>query len=130
MKKWLGTLALLVFLAILLAPSMNAQPTWNSTQEFRNEYMRLLDTLSQRVPSSDESTWAVDMRRKISDIRQQVNGLSYPMMDQFSKMTDRQAFTKMIDGLAAGDSATKNEKFAAKASLPGAQRQAVIATPD
>jgi hypothetical protein len=94
---------------------LNAQPTWNSTEEFRTEYMRLLDTLSQRVPSSDESTWAVDTRRKIADIRQQVNDLSYPMMDRFSKITDHQAFTKMVDGLAAGDT-SKNEKFAPKAS--------------
>ena len=129
MKKWLGMPALLVSLTVSLVSSLNAQPTWNSTEEFRTEYMRLLDTLSQRVPSSDESTWAVDMRRQIADIRQQVNGLSYPMMDKFSKITDHQAFTKMVDRLAAGDS-FKNEKSAAKASFPGAvQRQGIIVPP-
>ncbi len=131
MKKSLGMLALLVFLTISLARSMNAQPTWNSPEEFRTEYMRLLDTLARRVPSSDESAWAVDLRRKISDLRQQVSGLSYPMMDQFMKMTDRQAFTRMADGLAAGDSSTKNERFSSRASLPGtAQPQAVIVPPN
>ena len=132
LKKWLGMFALLVFLTISLAPSMNAQATWSSTDEFRTEYMRLLDTLSQRVPSSDDSTWAVELRRKISDIRQQVNGLSYPAMDRFSKMTDHQAFTKMVDALAAGDSLTKNEQFTTKAGLPGAgqPRQAVIVSPN
>jgi len=122
MKKWLGMLALLT---ISLAPSMNAQSAWNSTEEFRAEYMRFLDALSQRVPSSDESTWAVDWRRKISDIRQQVNGLPYPTLDQFSKITDRQAFTKMVDGLAAGDSFTRSEKS------PGPPRVgAAIVPPD
>jgi hypothetical protein len=129
MKQWLGMLALLVFLTVSLAPSMNAQPTWNSAEEFRTEYLRLLDTLSQRVPSSDESTWAVDLRQKISDIRKQVNGLSYPMMDQFSKLTDRQAFTKMVDGLAAGNKLTGNEKFAVNGSLPGAVQPRVVIVP-
>src|SRR5438105_3565964 len=45
-----GVLPGLLFLTISLAPSMNAQPTWNSTEEFRTEYVRLLDALAQRVP--------------------------------------------------------------------------------
>src|SRR5450759_1717103 len=106
MRKWLGIPALFVVLTISLVPSMNAQATWNSMEEFRSEYMRLLDTLSQRVPPSDETTWAVDTRQKISDIRQQLNDLSYPALDKMSRLTDRRAFTKMVDGLTAGDSST------------------------
>jgi hypothetical protein len=131
MRKWLGMPALFVVLTISLVPSMNAQATWNSMEEFRSEYMRLLDTLSQRVPSSDESAWAVDVRQKISDIRQQLNGLSYPEMDKMSKVTDHKAFTKMVDGLAAGDSFTKNNRLAPMASLRGgAQPMVVIVPPD
>jgi hypothetical protein len=131
MKKRLSMLAPLLFLTISLAPSMNAQATWNSMEEFRSEYMRLLDTLSQRVPSSDESTWAVDTRQKISDIRQQLNDLSYPAMDKMSRLTDHRAFTKMVDGLAAGDGFTKNNRLAPKASLrSGLQPLGVIHPPD
>lgn len=131
MKKWLSMLAPLLFLTISLAPSMNAQATWNSMEEFRSEYMRLLDTLSQRVPSSDESTWAVDTRQKISDIRQQLNDLSYPALDKMSRMTDHRAFTKMVDGLTAGDSSTMNSRLAPKTSLrSGLQPLAVINPPN
>jgi hypothetical protein len=131
MRKWLGMPALFVVLTISLVPSMNAQATWNSMEEFRSEYMRLLDTLSQRVPSSDESAWAVDVRQKISDIRQQLNGLSYPEMDKMSKLTDHRSFTKMVDGLAAGDSFTKNNRLAPMASLRGgAQPLVAIVPPD
>jgi hypothetical protein len=130
-KKWLSMLAPLLFLTISLAPSMNAQATWNSMEEFRSEYMRLLDTLSQRVPSSDESTWAVDTRQKISDIRQQLNDLSYPALDKMSRLTDRRAFTKMVDGLTAGDSSTMNSRLAPKTSLrSGLRPLAVINPPD
>jgi len=136
--KWLYVIALLTILGGSLAPSLNAQQNWASPEEFRTEYLKFIDTLSARIPASDQSSWAVGLREKISDIRQQVEGLSYPAMDRFSKMTDRQAFTKMADGLAAGDSSAKNEKFAAKAPLPGAaqthprpeQLQAAIVPPD
>lgn len=121
MKKLLS-FAPLVFLTISLGPSLNAQPTWNSAEEFRTEYVRLLDSLSQHVPSSDESTWAVALRQKISDLKQQVNGLSYPALDRFSKLTDRQTFTKMIDGVTAADSVAKNDKSAG--------RQAAIVPPN
>ena len=84
---------------------MNAQPTWNSAEEFRTEYLRLLDTISDRVPASDQSTWAVALREKISNLKQQVSALSYPAMDRFSKLTDRQAFTAMAAGLAVADGA-------------------------
>jgi hypothetical protein len=95
---------LLISLSISLAAPLSAQQNWSSPEEFRTEYMRLLDTLSQRVPSSDDSAWAVNLRQKISDIRQQVNGLSYPAMDQFGKITDRQTFKRMVDGLSNGKS--------------------------
>lgn len=130
-RKWLYVIAMLTILGGSLAPSLNAQQNWTSPEEFRTQYLKFIDTLSARIPASDESSWAVGLRQKISDIRQQVNGLSYPMMDQFSKMTDRQSFTTMVDGLAAGDRSPKNAKFATKASLPGGvQPQGVIVGPD
>jgi hypothetical protein len=101
-KKWICMLAQVVIFTAALAPSAHAQSTWNSPEEFRSEYLRLLDTLSQRVPSSDQSAWAGDVRQKISDIRQQVTGFSSPMMDQFGKVTDRQTFMKMVDRLSPG----------------------------
>jgi len=129
MKRLLGTLVPLVFLTISLAPSMNAQTTWNSTDEFRTEYLKLLDTLSERVPSSDESAWAVDLRQKISDIRKQVNGLSYPVLDQFSKMTDRPTFTNMVDGLAAARKDARIENSAPKASFESSARPLGVIVP-
>src|SRR5258708_1993148 len=132
MKKTLGMFAVLMFLAVSLAPSMRAQqPTWNSTDEFRTEYLKLLDTLSDRVPASDDSTWAVDLRQKISDLRQKVSGLSYPAMDQFSRMTDRQAFTKMVDGLAGAVRVAPTQRFAPKlsAASSGSLRPLVAIVP-
>jgi hypothetical protein len=115
-RKWLYLVAVLTFLGGAVAPSLNAeqnpggapapflnaQQNWPSPEEFRTAYLSFIDTLSARIPASDQSSWAVGLRQKISDIRQQVTDLSYPMLDQFSKITDRQAFTKMADGLAAG----------------------------
>ena len=77
--------------------------------------MRLLDTLSQRVPESDQSAWAKDVRQKISDIQNQVNGLSTPMLDQLSRLTDRQSFTQMVDAVATGARLTLD----GRTSLPG-----------
>jgi hypothetical protein len=119
-RKWLYVIALLAILGGSLAPPMNAQQNWASPEEFRTEYLKFIDTLAARIPASDQSSWAVGLRQKISDIRQQVTDLSYPMMDQFSKLTDRQAFTKMADGLAAGDRSPRTEKVTAQAPLPGA----------
>lgn len=101
-RRWLYGIALLTVLGGLLAPSLSAEQNWTSPEEFRTEYLTFIDTLSARIPASDHSTWAVGLRQKISAIRQQVNGLSDSAMDQFSRMTDRQEFTKMVDGLAAG----------------------------
>ena len=109
--------ALLVVLSISLVPSMNAQPTWNSAEEFRTEYLKLLDTISDRVPASDQSTWALALREKISSLKQQVSGLSYPAMDRFSKLTDRSAFTKMMAGLAVADGGATSDKSAGRQSV-------------
>jgi hypothetical protein len=131
--KCLYPIVLLTSLTISLAAPLSAQQNWTSPEEFRTEYLRLLDTLSQRVPSSDESAWAVDLRRKISDIRQQVNGLSYPMMDQFAKMTDRQAFNSMVDGLTAGKGGFQETPSTSRRANAGTSRirpMAVIQPPD
>lgn len=138
-RKWLYVIALSTILGATLAPSLNAeQPSsadpslnaqrhWTSPEEFRTEYLKFIDSLSARIPASDQSSWAVGLRQKISDIRQQVEGLSDPMMDQFSKLTDRQAFTRMAVGVAAGPTVeTKNQVGA------GAARRSlgVIQPPD
>ena len=126
-RKWLYVIGLVTILGGFLAPSLSAQQNWASPEEFRTEYLKFIDTLGARIPASDQSSWAVGLRQKISDIRQQVTDLSYPMMDQFSKMTDRQAFTKMADGLAAGDRSPKTEKVAGQAPLPGAAQHHPVA---
>jgi hypothetical protein len=127
------TIVLLTSLIGLVAP-LSAQQSWSSPEEFRGEYMRLLDTLSQRVPSSDDSAWAVDVRKKISDIRQQVNGLSYPAMDQFGKLTDRQSFKRMVDGLNSGKSTLQpppgGNRRAYAAATSRIQPLGVIVPPD
>jgi len=130
MKRWLGMSVLLVLLTAALAPSTHAQQTWSSTEEFRTEYLRLLDSLSQRIPSSDQSSWAVDLRGKIADLQQQVKALSDTQLDQFSKLTDGQAFTRMIDGLNSGDRLGRDQRNVKNApSLDGAPG-AVIVPPD
>src|SRR5215471_19094502 len=130
MKRWLGMSVLCVLLTVALAPSTHAQQTWSSTQEFRTEYLRLLDALSQRISSSDQSSWAVELRGKISDLQGKVNGLSDQQLDQFSKLTDRQAFTRMIDGLNGGDRLGRDQRNVKNApSLDGAPG-AVIVPPD
>ncbi len=113
-RKWFYVIAILTILGGTLAPSLsadhsltaepslNVQQDWTSPEEFRTEYLKFIDALSARIPASDQSSWAVGLRQKISAIRQQVEGLSYSQIDQFSKLTDRQAFTKMAVGVAAG----------------------------
>jgi hypothetical protein len=83
-------------------PSLNAQQGWTSPEEFRTEYLKFIDSLAAHIPASDQSSWAEGLRQKVSDIRQQFESLSYPALDQFSKMTDHQTFTKMAVGVAAG----------------------------
>jgi para-nitrobenzyl esterase len=73
--KWLYVIALLTILGGAPAPYLNAQQTWTSPEEFRTEYLKSIDALSARIPASDESSWAVEMRQEISDLRQQVEGL-------------------------------------------------------
>jgi hypothetical protein len=130
-KHWPGRVASLLCLAASLAGSLAAQQTWTSSEEFRGEYVKLLDTLAQRIPSSDESVWAVELRRKVADLRQQVSGMSYPMLDQFQKLTDRQSFTRIMQGLEAGQRSPVKEPISARASLVGgAQPLGVIAAPN
>src|SRR5262249_15325270 len=83
-----------------------------------------------RISSSDQSSWAVELRGKISDLQGKVNGLSDQQLDQFSKLTDRQAFTRMIDGLNGGDRLGRDQRNVKNApSLDGAPG-AVIVPPD
>ncbi len=141
-RKWLYVIAVFAILGGLLAPSLNAeqnpggslapslnaQQDWTSPEEFRTEYLKFIDTLSARIPASDQSSWAVGLREKISDIRQQVEGLSYPALDRFSKMTDRQAFAKMAVGVAAGtDKVQVKNRLSADAVL---RPQGAIVPPD
>jgi hypothetical protein len=138
LKRWSCALAQLIFWTVSLAPFANAQSpsryslpespqsTWHSPAQWRSEYLRLLDTLSERVPASDQSAWATEMRQKISAIRQQVNELSDPMVDQISRLTDRQTVTRMVDHLAAGDRFLASTDGALGNSVP----QVVIVPPD
>jgi hypothetical protein len=102
----LYVIALLTILGSAPVPSANAQSGgrrgWTSPEEFRAEYLKFLGSLSARVPASDRSSWAVELRHKISDIRVQVEGLPDSTLEQFSKMTDRDAFTRMAVGVATG----------------------------
>jgi hypothetical protein len=140
-RKWLYVIPLLAILGGALAPSLNAeqnlggapapylnaQQTWTSPEEFRTEYLNFIDTLSARIPASDQSSWAVGLREKISAIRQQVSDLSYPALAQFSQLTDRQAFTKMAAGVAAGDNASLRGAVQPQGAL---QTQGAISPPD
>ncbi|MFN2631942.1 MAG: hypothetical protein ABR610_00775, partial [Thermoanaerobaculia bacterium] len=119
-NKWLYLTVLSMMLAVALTPSLSAGPlsnarqSWTSTEEFRTEYLKFIETLAAHVPDSDQSTWAVGLREKLSDIREQVNGLSESNAEQFSKMTDRAAFRRMAEGVAAGTDRVENKDRAAR----------------
>jgi len=102
--KRLYTIVLLTSLSILLAAPLCAQQNWTSPEEFRAEYLQFVDTLSARVPPTDQSSWAIGIRQKISDLRQQVNTLPFDALTQLAKSYDRETFIKMVDRLAAGNS--------------------------
>ncbi|MCA1610441.1 MAG: hypothetical protein LC780_06175 [Acidobacteria bacterium] len=114
-SKWLYLTALSILLGFALAPSLAAQPastarqSWTSPEEFRTEYLKFIDTLSAHIPESDQGSWAAGLREKISEIRQQVSGLSDPAVEQFSKMTNRRAFTRMAESVAAGTREPENK---------------------
>ncbi|MFN2631943.1 MAG: hypothetical protein ABR610_00780 [Thermoanaerobaculia bacterium] len=88
-------------------PSLNPSQSWTSPEQFRTEYLKFIDTLSARIPESDQSSWAVGLREKISDLREQVNGLSDATATKVSKLIDRRAFTRMADGVARGTDENK-----------------------
>jgi carboxylesterase type B len=79
-RKWLYVIALSTILGGLLAPCLSAQQNSASPEEFRAEYLKLLDSFSAQIPASDESSWAVEMRQEISDLRQQVEGIHRAMV--------------------------------------------------
>jgi hypothetical protein len=101
-RKWLYTIALVTILGAVLAPSLNAQESWTSPEEFRTDYLTFIDTLSARIPESDQSTWAVELRRKIADLRRQVSTLSSPALERLEAAHYRPEFAFMLDKLTAG----------------------------
>jgi hypothetical protein len=99
-------LYVIVFLALVSAAlplPLRAQKDWTSAEEFRTQYMQFIDALSARVPPADESSWAVGLRHQISDLRQSVNALTYPGLNQLAKAYDRQPFISMVGRLTAGN---------------------------
>lgn len=64
LKRWFGTTLLLMFSALSLAPSVRAQSItnnlpWGSPEEIRTQYSKMVSSISDKVPSSDQSAWAV-----------------------------------------------------------------------
>jgi hypothetical protein len=112
---------LLISLSISLAAPLSAQQSWTSVEEFRTEYLQLVDALSAGVPPTDDSSGAVGTRQRISDLRQQVNTLPYPALNQLAKFYDRQTFIKMVNGLTAG-----NSSFQANAGTSAASSRSLI----
>ncbi len=124
-RKWLYTLALATILGASMAPSLNAQQSWSSPEEFRADYLTFLDSLSARVPDSDQSPWAAELRRKIADIRSQVTNLAPAALERLESAHYRPEFAFMLEKLTAGSNA---------AAQPGSrgikQAFAVIQPPD
>lgn len=136
-RRWLYTVAVSIVMGAALAPRLSAEQnpggsgsvdvpqSWTSPDEFRTEYLKFIDSLAAHVPASDRSSWAEGLRQKISDIRQQVESLSYPALEKFSRMTDRQAFAKMASGVAVG-----TDRVQMKSGLSTEAIQGAIQPPD
>jgi hypothetical protein len=93
---------IVVFITIALAsPVLFAQRGSSTPEEFRADYTKLFDSLSARVPESDQSAWAIDIRQRIGNLRTQFNELPYPTLAQLSKAYDHAALQGAIDKLGA-----------------------------